>query len=199
MRLTRKQSQDQTRQRLIAAGQASIADEGVSATSIRHICEQAGHSQGAFYSNFATKDDLLLEIMRVHVESEVASLRAIIAEGDPNDPEGTMARFAGRLAELAAIPEWSLLSIELQLHAQRDPAFALRYNEYKAACHVEFARLVEDLLALNDLSPAMTPHQTGIALYALWSGLIVQGSVEGALPRDQVLLAFFRAITHRAL
>ena len=32
-------------------------------------------------------------------------------------------------------------------------------------------------------------------LAALWSGMAVQGDVAGAMPREQMLLAFFRALT----
>ncbi len=198
MRLTRKEAQEQTRRRLIAAANASIASiasEGLAAASIRHICEAAGHTQGAFYSNFSTKEDLLLEIMQMHVQSEVAFLRDILAGTDRGDLDAAMTRLAARLAELAAEPQWSLLSIELQLHAQRDAAFASRYNEYKAACHGEFTLLLEDLIRLHRLKPAMEPRQIAIGLYALWAGLIVQGSVPDSLPRDRILLAFFRAIT----
>jgi hypothetical protein len=36
--------------------------------------------------------------------------------------------------------------------------------------------------------------ETGIGLYALWMGLAVQGDVEGAIPRDAMLVGFFRVM-----
>ena len=75
MPLTRKDTQRQTRDRLIAAAHSSIIEEGVAAMSIRNICSAAGHSQGAFYSNFASKDDLLVEILQSHIQDEVTLLR----------------------------------------------------------------------------------------------------------------------------
>ena len=75
MRLTRKETQRQTRDKLLAAAHSSIVEEGVAAMSIRNICSAAGHSQGAFYSNFASKDDLLVEILQAHIQDEVVLLR----------------------------------------------------------------------------------------------------------------------------
>lgn len=195
MRQTRKDTQQATRQRLLSAAHSSIASGGCGAASIRSICEAAGHTQGAFYSNFATKDDLLLEIMEVHIREETAVLREIVATADAEDLDHTLALLAERLAALAAMPEWSLLAIELQLQAQRDSRFAARYNDSKASYHAEFARLLEDLIGRHRLAPALPPLQMAIGLHALWSGLVVEGTGAGTLPRQEMLLAFFRAIT----
>lgn len=194
MRLTRKETQRQTRDRLIAAAHASIVEEGVAAMSIRNICSAAGYSQGAFYSNFASKEDLLVEIMQAHIEDEVKLLRDLVRWADSAGIETTLKLLAERPAQLAAEPQWSLLSIELQLHARRDSAFAERHQEGKAASYRMFGELVADLVGHFSLHPALPAEQTGIGLYALWMGLAVQGDVEGAIPRDEMLIGFFRAM-----
>lgn len=194
MRPTRKETQRQTRDRLIAAAHASIVEEGVAAMSIRNICSAAGHSQGAFYSNFASKDDLLVDILQSHIQDEVTLLRDIVAQCVADDIEATLGVLADRLAKLAEELQWSLLSIELQLHARRNPAFAERHREGKAACYRMFGELVADLVRRFSLRPALPAEQTGIGLYALWMGLAVQGDVEGAIPRDEMLVGFFRAM-----
>ncbi|WP_235890442.1 TetR/AcrR family transcriptional regulator [Sandaracinobacter neustonicus] len=190
----RKDTQRQTRDRLVAAAHASIVEEGVAAMSIRNICTAAGHTQGAFYSNFASKDDLLVEILQSHIQDEVTLLRDLVAHCAGDDIETTLQVLAARLAKLAEEAQWSLLSIELQLHARREPAFAARHYEGKAACHQVFAGLVSDLAERFGLRPILPPLQTGIGLYALWMGLAVQGEVEGAVPRDRMLVGFFRAL-----
>ena len=193
MRVNRKEAQGRTRRRLLAAAHASIVEEGVAALSIRNICGAAGHSQGAFYSNFATKDDLLVEIMETHIHDEVMFLRDLIRRADGDDIERTLLGLAGRLSDLAAQPEWSLLSVELQLHARRDPDFAERHRESKASCYRLYGDLIEELAQRFDLRPLLPPFQAGIGLYGLWMGLAVQGDIEGAAARDAMLLAFFRA------
>lgn len=197
MPISRKETQRQTREKLLAAANATIVEEGVASISIRSICTAAGHSQGAFYSNFASKDDLLVDLMEIHILEEIALLRGLVAEvdGQQDDIEATLCVLTRRLTELAAQPQWSLLSVELQVHARRDPVFAKRHNASKATCYKVFSQLIDDLVARYDLKPALPSRQIGIGLYALWSGMAVQGDVAGAMPREQMLLAFFRALT----
>ena len=109
MRLTRKETQRQTRDKLLAAAHSSIVEEGVAAMSIRNICSAAGHSQGAFYSNFASKDDLLVEILQAHIQDEVVLLRDLVAHCSGDDIEATLQVLAARLAKLADEQHWSFM------------------------------------------------------------------------------------------
>src|SRR6201985_2583546 len=63
-RLTREDSRDQTTQRLLEAAQRLIAKKGLSAASVEDIAEAAGYTRGAFYSNFGSKSDLFIELLR---------------------------------------------------------------------------------------------------------------------------------------
>src|SRR5688500_19306750 len=51
-----------TRERLLTAARIVLAGEGIQGASVEHICEQAGFTRGAFYSNFSSKDELLLAL-----------------------------------------------------------------------------------------------------------------------------------------
>lgn len=194
MRKTREQSRLETRERLISSAHAAIRREGIGGLSLRRLCDEAGYSQGAFYSNFASRDDLLLALMERHVLAEVETLRRLVEDTHGKVLDEVLATVAARLADLAKETEWSLLAIELQLHAQRDADFADAYNAAKIAYHAEFALLVDEILRRHHLTPALPPLQIAIGLYALWSGLAVQGTVPGAGPRDEIFLAFLRAI-----
>lgn len=194
MRKTREQSRLETREHLIASAHAAISRDGIGGLSLRRLCEEAGYSQGAFYSNFAGRDELLLALMERHVLAEVETLRRLVQAMQGEDLDDMLARIAKRLADLAKQTEWSLLAIELQLHAQRDARFAEAYNAAKISYHAEFAALVDEILKRHNLVSTMPPLQIAIGLYALWSGLAVQGTVPGAGPRDEIFLGFLRAI-----
>jgi AcrR family transcriptional regulator len=194
-RVSREQSQAETRERLLSAAGREVVRGGVMAASLRGICEAAGYSQGAFYSNFDSKDDLLLELMARHMRDETQALRALIAASAAYDLDTTLRRISERLAELSETAEWSLLAVELQLYAQRDAKFAARYDAAKAAYHAEFAAALDELVQRYRLRPALASLQMAIGLYALWCGFAVQGTVSAAIPRGEMLLAFFRAVT----
>ena len=194
-RVSREQSQAETRERLLNAAGREVVRGGVMAASLRGICEAAGYSQGAFYSNFDSKDDLLLELMARHMREETQALRALIAASADSDLDATLRRISERLAELSQTAEWSLLAVELQLYARRDATFAARYDAAKAAYHAEFAAALDELVQRYRLRPALASLQMAIGLYALWCGFAVQGTVSAAIPRGEMLLAFFRAVT----
>ncbi len=194
MRKTREQSRLETRERLIASAHAAIVRDGIGALSLRGLCDEAGYSQGAFYSNFSGRDDLLLALMERYLHDEVEALRQLMQLTQGEALDDVLATLAVRLADLAKESQWSLLAIELQLHAQRDARFADAYNAAKTSYHAEFALLVDDILRRHGLAPALPPLQIAIGLYALWSGLVAQGTVPGAQPRDEIFLAFLRAI-----
>lgn len=62
MELSKKRSQ--TQERLIEAALEVFAKTGISGASVEQICETAGFTRGAFYSNFDSKDALLLAAYR---------------------------------------------------------------------------------------------------------------------------------------
>ncbi len=174
-RLSRRDSQAETRARLMTAALALIAHQGVEGTSIRGICEQAGYSQGAFYSNFDSKTALLVALVADHTATLAAELRAIVAptSGDRSFDDD-LDRLTQRLAALARDPVQSLLVVELHLHARRDPGFAVRFDAVRRIYHREFTRVAQTLIDTHALRPIYSAETISLIMMALWSGGIIQ-------------------------
>ena len=51
----------------MAAATSVFADRGIIGASVEEICEAAGFTRGAFYSNFADKDALVLALIRASI------------------------------------------------------------------------------------------------------------------------------------
>src|ERR1700691_127579 len=64
VRLSREESREQTQLRLLDGAQSVIAKKGLAATSVEDIALAAGYTRGAFYSNFRSKSDLFIELLR---------------------------------------------------------------------------------------------------------------------------------------
>jgi AcrR family transcriptional regulator len=58
VRLTRKESQEETRRRLVASAITLFARSGVAATSLNAVAEHAGFTRGAVHGNYSGKDEL---------------------------------------------------------------------------------------------------------------------------------------------
>ena len=78
-RLTREQSKAQTRQRLVLAAQSIFIDKGFIAASVEDITAMAGYTRGAFYSNFGSKSELFLEILKHDHEATRRDLSGVVA------------------------------------------------------------------------------------------------------------------------
>src|SRR5579863_2506929 len=87
-RLTREQSKDQTRQRLLDAAQAIFMKKGFVAASVEDIAGAAGYTRGAFYSNFRSKGDLFIELLRRdHRQANEAMSEILAADLAPEQLE----------------------------------------------------------------------------------------------------------------
>lgn len=76
-----------SRRRLLEAATKLFAARGFLATSVREITQACGFTQGALYNHFASKDELLYElVLDIHVQLErhAVAMRAA-AGGDPVD------------------------------------------------------------------------------------------------------------------
>jgi AcrR family transcriptional regulator len=58
--VTRAESKERTRQRLLAEAQRLFREHGYAATSLEQIAEAAEVTKGAIYGHFASKEDLML-------------------------------------------------------------------------------------------------------------------------------------------
>jgi len=62
--MSRKDQKDATRERLVSAGATIFAADGVQGARIADIVREAGVAVGTFYTHFADKDALFLEVLR---------------------------------------------------------------------------------------------------------------------------------------
>ncbi|MHA6523656.1 TetR/AcrR family transcriptional regulator [Tessaracoccus sp. G1721] len=131
---------EDTRRRLVLAAIDEFSRRGIDATSVEHLCQAAGFTRGAFYSNFATKDDLCVEIMRHVAEEQVDTYRSALA-ALPEEMT-TEQIIAGILNVNEAGPEVLRTLMEIDLRAYRDPAFGERVDEVRQAAWPSYVDLV---------------------------------------------------------
>jgi AcrR family transcriptional regulator len=149
-----------TRERLLDAARDVLAREGIQGASVEHICEQAGFTRGAFYSNFSSKDDLVLALFDREREAMLSTLReaadpASYAGRDVADAIGViMDRF---LLLQPPDREWYLVHAEFQLRGVRDDAVGREFVAAWQQVEVDFEAFmlsVLDALGLRLTVPA---------------------------------------------
>ncbi|TDN69229.1 TetR family transcriptional regulator [Paraburkholderia sp. BL10I2N1] len=123
-RLSRDEAREQTRLRLLDAAALSIARKGLAATSVEDIAAQAGYTRGAFYSNFNSKSDLFVELLRLDHRNIQENLRKLL-DAAPSSEElqkQLTLLYAQRYRDENNYVIWA----EARLHAMRDDRFRQR-------------------------------------------------------------------------
>jgi AcrR family transcriptional regulator len=168
-RLTREQSKDQTRLRLLDAAQAIFMKKGFVAASVEDIAEAAGYTRGAFYSNFRSKPELFLELLRRDHESMQAELHSIFEENvTREDMEASVLHYYSRLPR---DNKYFLLWVEAKLLAARDARFRVRFNAF---LHEKVERLTEYIteFSVRVGAPLPLPAETlALGLMGLCDGM----------------------------
>ncbi|MGF6772107.1 AcrR family transcriptional regulator [Paraburkholderia sp. GAS199] len=127
-RLTREQSKDQTRARLLDAAQTIFMKKGFVAASVEDIAGAAGYTRGAFYSNFRSKSELFLELLRRDHEIMQAGLQSIFESAASR--EEMEQRVLSYYSNLHRENKCFLLWVEAKLLAVRDGRFRVRFNAF---------------------------------------------------------------------
>lgn len=176
-RLSREESRERTRTLLRKSAAACFARSGFEGASVDQISEAAGFSRGAFYSNFADKEAIFLDLLKRHLDHDIERFKLVTSES------GTLQQLADRIAasyrDLGANPDWCFLSSEFQLYASRtgkaNPAFARTYAAYRK----NLTKLLEQAFPKFDFRSEMTASELASALIGLTHGLALERAASG--------------------
>ena len=176
-----------TRLRVIEAAYEVFSEMGIRDAPVELICERAGFTRGAFYSNFASKEELFLAVYEVQMQQRIDRLKtaveAAIGNADVGDPDVATAvlRRAGELfmESLASDRTWYLLNIEFT-------AQALRHDELlpvTAAAETRFQDGLAEIMlgTLNRLGRRLTVDASSavVTIIALYEATLKRAILSG--------------------
>lgn len=186
--VTRRRSA--TRERLLDAARDVLAREGIHGASVEHICEHAGFTRGAFYSNFASKDELVQALF----EREFADLMSGVEEAvDPQTyaglgPGESLGRIMDRFLELRPPDrDFFLLHAEFQLRGLRGDIGGEEFNDLWRMVGVRLSAVVERVLADLGLRTSIPVRQLVTILLGTYDAELREAVVEDR-PLDADLL-----------
>lgn len=149
----RSPRRERTRERLLDAALDVFAEVGMQATSIEAVCEAAGFTRGAFYSNFASKEELFLALMQRDATRQLGALEQVVQTIDADSlgtPEGFRAALGTVMAAVrpdgGARRQWCLVAAEFELLALRDPAVAELYLAEHRRIRAEVGAVLDRIL-----------------------------------------------------
>ena len=86
-----------TRERLVEAARSLLAEIGIQGATVESICERAGFTRGAFYSNYASKDELILDIFGREKLQMIALMQSAVDSEMGGEVEGVPVLSQSRL------------------------------------------------------------------------------------------------------
>jgi AcrR family transcriptional regulator len=128
-----------TRQLLLTSAEQLFIERGYAQVSVSDICSAAGFTRGAFYSNFADKDDIALVLFDQHASDRLDRLQSMLADA----PARNAHEWAQSL--VAVMPQdrgWILLFLEFRLLAARHPDLAAKLDQHDDAIAAALADIV---------------------------------------------------------
>jgi AcrR family transcriptional regulator len=180
-RSLRAERQARTRETLVATATPLFLSDGLAATSLDRVADEAGFSKGAVYSNFRNKDELCLAVLdgmhRSVLDYFVAAFSS--SAGSLEDRLGVFERWADRsLGE----PRWTALEAEFAIRARTSAyvADALRERSQQSRSAIE--QLVLDSAERFGLTLPMPAEDVATALLSLGVGLGIGRANDPTIP-----------------
>ncbi len=172
----------ETRERLMDGALGVIAERGVLAASVEEICERAGFTRGAFYSNFASKNDLVLAMFSHHRDQLFATVTRL-AESDLIRDAAEHPDRLGELVEAAILSttprsrtdrSWMMAIAEMRLYAAREPAIRRSYLEFRRDSHTALLDTIEAMAEVGDWEFALPAEAVIEVLDTMYQSAVLQ-------------------------
>jgi AcrR family transcriptional regulator len=182
-------TREETRQRLFEAAAAVFAAQGIGAASVESISAAAGLTRGAFYSSFASKDELITAMLADHVQQSVRQhLELLARHREPGD--FMTALEAEDRSEQDPLGRSPMLHLELILYTARAAERSPEPGEFLRARR----QLVADIVAGTGLADGrhgrFDAQQMGAMLLAMEDGFRLHRLIDpDSTPDDSFLRA----------
>ena len=190
-RVRTRPTRDDTRDKLFEAAARVFEEHGIGGASIETIAAAAGFSRGAFYSNFKSKDELIIAMLEDHVEQSTRRYLDLLARhrnlADFIEAMRTMDR-----SQQDPLGRSPLLHTEMILFVarakKRRPELAKRLRAGRKL----IADVIETTAKNTGKDPGLTPAWWGSIVLAMEDGFDLHRLID---PETTPADSFVRAIS----
>jgi AcrR family transcriptional regulator len=189
-RVRTRPTRDDTREKLFEAAARVFEEQGIGGASIEAIAAAAGFTRGAFYSNFKSKDELIIAMLEDHVEQSILRIRDLLERhknlADFIEALKTMGR-----SQQDPLGRSPLLHMEMILFVaraeKRRPELAKRLRARRKLV----ADIIETTAKNSGRTTILNPAWAGALVLALEDGFRLHRLID---PETTPSDSFFRAI-----
>jgi AcrR family transcriptional regulator len=163
----------ETERRLREAAVGVFSARGFDAASMDEIAAAAGLSKGALYYRYATKDELVDDVVDRAARDRAARIAAVTVSGAAGPATRAQQATGHLVAALGGDDDWAALLPQCAARAGRDDAFAARLAGHLEEIRAQVVRVLEQRAAelalplplpAEDLAAMLTGLAGGLAL-----------------------------------
>lgn len=168
-----QQRTDATRRALLEAALRIFARDGFEASRIEDIAAATGHTRGAFYAHFNSKEDLFFALFEQEAGGRLHDLRAVLERCA--DAEGRLGALRKFYVARVSDRQWVMLALEFKLFALRHPKLraqlARTHRRIRESLKIEtISQLIPELMK----SGRESREVRRVALEAVLNGLVLE-------------------------
>jgi len=190
--MSRKETQEQTRERVVAAAAKVFARRGYHRATMDEIASEAGYTIGAIYSNFAGKEELFLALADRQTGERVAEVKAIADAAEGEEP-GRQAADQLRTF-LERDPEWPLLFYEFWSLSVRNPELQGELAKRRDAIRDALAETLTRVAKRHGFELRFPAPVLATAIAASLNGLAFERAADPKALPDEVFGEFVTAV-----
>ncbi|MBY6708396.1 TetR/AcrR family transcriptional regulator [Rhodococcus sp. BP-241] len=181
---TATRSRAQTRERVLDGALEVFVERGFGRSTPEQICERAGFTRGAFYSNFSSMDEVFLELWTRQASGLITRVRGVVdaLEYDASDGRSFEQIVVAALSGLVGDVSWHVLMAEFGAHAARNPGLAAVVTGHRAALRDALRPMIVHGLAIHGREVAVDDDTLGRGVVAAYEGAMAQAMIEPANP-----------------
>jgi AcrR family transcriptional regulator len=173
-----------TVQKLLDAAAQVFAEEGLDAASVEAICDRAGFTRGAFYSNFESKDELFLELAGRVARARVDGVRERVAQlergGQLHDVASDALSLVQQVLDVSGDDRLAILLMsEIRIHALRDPQLGAAYLAQDAQMRASVAQIISDIAQAKTLRFRVPADEVARLMLTVWESESVRATMAG--------------------
>lgn len=174
-----------TRERLMQAAMDAFAEHGVLGASVEEICERAGFTRGAFYSNFESKDELCIALLQAQAERSYELLIRGAEQLDqpdfvePDDIHRNVHAILSIVLDQMDSEKSVLFSMEMRAYAVRTASVLPIYREQDRRFNEQFTELVDRLLERTGMKLRLPTRDAFPLLAGVCESAILNARIRG--------------------
>jgi AcrR family transcriptional regulator len=194
--VARKQQEKslQTQRELLESAEKLFAAKGFVATTVAEITADAGYAKGNFYRHWQSKDEIMLAIIALKMQSYRAMRDSAL--DDATSLEEVMGRIIDFLETMIDDRNWSSVFLEFTIHASRNEELRSQLNQsiYRLSNDI-----FEDIVAPY-VRGTYPPRKIGALNTALFEGFLIHSLLgTGTIDRADFRRAAMRLALANAL